>query len=285
MLSADVSELVADADEGEFRDVRRAAGSVRFAEEIARCQRFARPGAHFEKVVRNRAAFGRHRGIDDRENVVELHLLNVFRGVDAKAGDAEPREHDQVPGDLLSDRREAGVEIGERQQFTVLNVGGVPVVVDDAPRMEVGRGEQARIVVLRVTRAVAPDARTGGIGHVVDDRIHINANPHRLAPLHHVRELGTRSRSAARDAVAHRLVALTPVEVWRDAVLLRRRDLHGRKTRRSEILLALGRDVAPFPLEQVDEHVARRHVTAGAIRLRERWPIRGRLASDWRTFR
>src|SRR6476646_3424379 len=109
MLPADVSEFVADADESEFRDVRGTTGSVRLAEEITRSQRFARPGAHFKKVVRNRAAFGRHRGIDDRENVVELHLLNVFRGVDAKAGDAEPRQHDQVPSDLLSDRREAGV--------------------------------------------------------------------------------------------------------------------------------------------------------------------------------
>jgi hypothetical protein len=35
VLSADVSELVADADEDEFCNVRRAARSVRFAEEIA----------------------------------------------------------------------------------------------------------------------------------------------------------------------------------------------------------------------------------------------------------
>ena len=39
-LPADVPEFVADAGECEFRDVRRAAGSVRFAEEIPRPQRF-----------------------------------------------------------------------------------------------------------------------------------------------------------------------------------------------------------------------------------------------------
>ena len=50
-------------------------------------------------------------------------------------------------------------------------------------------------------------------------------------------------------------------------------------------LLALVRDVGPFPFEEVDEHVASGHVAAGAIGLRECRPIRGELAGDWRAGR
>src|SRR5207247_7917191 len=134
-------------------------------------------------------------------------------------------------------------------------------------------GVQAWVLVLRVGRAVAPDAGTGIVGHVIDDRVHVDAHPYRPAALHHVRELGVRAGAAARDAVAHRLVALAPVVVGCDAVFLWRRDLHRGESGGPENLLALGRDVRPPPFEEVHEHVARGHMAAGTVGGRERWAL------------
>jgi len=274
VLSAVVEELVADAGEGELRDVGGAAGRVGLAEVVARGERLARAAHDLEVPVRDRPALGGHRGIHDVEDRVEIHLLDVLRRVDAEARHAEPGQHDEVAGDLLPDRRPGRVEVGEREQLAVLDVRRARVVADRARRVEVRRGIEARVLVLRVGGAGAADAGAREVRHVVDDRIHVDPDANARAPVHHVRELGAVARAAAPERVAHRLVALAPVVGGRDAVLLRRRDLHRLHPRRPEHLLALVRDVRPFPLEQVDEHVARGHVPAGAVGLTERGPLR-----------
>src|SRR5262245_32297142 len=131
--------------------------------------------------------------------------------------------------------------------------------------MEVGWGIETGVIVLRVGRTVGADARTRVVRHVVDHGVHDDAHARRLAAIHHVGEFGPRARAAAGDAVAHRLVALAPVVTRHDAVLFRGRDLYGGEAGRAEDVLALGRDLGPFPLEQVDEHVAGSHVAARSV--------------------
>src|SRR5207247_4556556 len=178
-----------------------------------------------------------------------------------------------VAGDLPPHRRRARIQVGQREQLAVLHVGGVMVVVRRARRMEIAGGVQPWVLVLRVGRAVAADAGTGIVGHVIDDRVHVDAHPYRPAALHHVRELGVRAGAAARDAVAYRLIALAPVMIGGDAMLLRRRDLHGREAGGAEHLLAFVGDVRPLPFEEVYEHVARGHVATRAVGGRESWAL------------
>src|SRR5437773_1558993 len=111
VLPVETAELVADSNERELGDVRRAAGAICLAEIIDRLQCVVSAAAHLEEPVRNRPPFRAHRRVHERQDAVELHLLDVFSRVDAKAGDAEAREHDQITGDLLSYRRQPGVEI------------------------------------------------------------------------------------------------------------------------------------------------------------------------------
>src|SRR5439155_17988991 len=100
-----------------------------------------------------------------------------------------------------------------------------------------------RVVVLAVRGVVTADAGTRVVGHVVDDGVHIDVDPHGFTALHHVRELGAGSRAAARDAVTDGLVAPAPGIVGGlDAVLLRRRDLHRLEPSGAEHVLALGGD-------------------------------------------
>src|SRR5207248_7824571 len=92
---------------------------------------------------------------------------------------------------------------------------------------EVARLVETGIAVLGVGRPVASDTGARVVGHVVDDGIHIDAYAHGVTTLHHGGEFGARSRAAARDAVAHRLIALAPgVGRGLDAVRLGRGDLY-----------------------------------------------------------
>src|SRR6267142_7032298 len=113
-----------------------------------RCKRLSAPSDDFEEYVRKLSALSRQPAVQAFEDTVELHLLDVLRRVDAKSGHAEPGEAEQVVGDLLADGGEPGVQIGQRQQLAVLDVGGALVVGDGARRMEVGGGIQAGVLVL-----------------------------------------------------------------------------------------------------------------------------------------
>src|SRR2546421_3897592 len=221
MLSPDAADLVADAHERELGDVGCAARAVRFAEVIARRQGLTRTAAHLQEVIWARPSLCCDRRVDDRENVVELHLLDVLRRIDAEARDTQARQHDQVAGDLLSYRWQPGVQVRQPEQLAVLDVRGVLVIADRARRMEVTRRVETGIAVLGVRRPVAADPGTRIVGHVVDDGIHVDAYAHGVTALHHGGEFGVRSRPTARDAVAHRLVALAPgVARGLDPVLL-----------------------------------------------------------------
>src|SRR5207237_2986033 len=113
-------ELAPYAEERESGDVGGAAGAVTLAEVYGRRERLARPADDLQEIIRDRPSLRAQRGIDERENGVELNLLDVLRGVDAEASDAQARERDQVAGDLLADRGQTGVEIGQPEQFAIL---------------------------------------------------------------------------------------------------------------------------------------------------------------------
>ncbi len=248
------------------------AAPVRLAVVVPRRQRLAAAADDLQEPVGNRASFGGHRGVDEREDAVELHLLDVLGRVDTEARDPEAGERDQVARDLLLDARLARVQVREAEQLAVLHRGRVGVVVEGAGRVEVLGGVEARVAVLRVRRAGATHAGAREVGHVVDDRVHVDADAGGPAPLHHVGELRLRARAAARQAVAHGLVALAPVLARREAVLLGRGHLHGVVAHRAQEPLALLRDVGPLPLEEVDEDVAGGHVAARAIGGEQRRP-------------
>ncbi len=274
VLPVHLPELVADANEGEFRDVGCASRAVPHTVEVPWPQRLASAADDFQEHVRQRPPFAGERLVHPVDDVVELHLLDVLGGVDAKSLDAEASEHDQVVGESLPHRLQPGVEVRQRKQLAFLHVGRALIVVQGAGRMEIGGRVEARVVVLAVGRAVTAHAGAREVGHVVDHGVHDDAHTGRAAAVYHVPELVTGSRAAALDTVAHGLVALAPVAARHDAVLLWWRDLYGLEPCRTEHRLALGRDVGPLPLEQVDHDVARRHVATRSIGGIERRPRR-----------
>src|SRR5258705_7109394 len=107
-------EFVAHADERELGDVGGAAGAVAFSEIIMRCKRLSAAANDFEEYVRKLSALSRQPAVQAFEDIVELHLLNVLRRVDAESGHAEAGEREQVVGDLLADGGEAGVQVRQR---------------------------------------------------------------------------------------------------------------------------------------------------------------------------
>src|SRR3954466_6364838 len=131
--------------------------------------------------------------------------------------------------------------------------------------MKVRLGIQIGIAVLRVGRAVASNTGTRVVRHVVDHGVDGDPDACRIAARHHVPELRAGARAAARDAVTHRLVALTPIVGRDDAVFLRWRDLYCFEAGWTEYVLAFARDVCPFPLEEVHEDIAGGHVPGGPI--------------------
>src|SRR2546427_403345 len=103
--------------EGELGNVGRAARAVALPEIVPWRQRLAAAADDLQKNVRKRSAFSRQRVVHSSKDVVQLDLLNVLRGVDPEAGDAEVRERQQVVGDLLTHRGESGVQVGQREQL------------------------------------------------------------------------------------------------------------------------------------------------------------------------
>ena len=277
MLAVQLPEFVADAGERELGDVRRAAGAVALAEVVGRRQCLSSTARNLEEDVRSRFPFADERVVDPRQDVVELDLLNVLRGIDAKSCDAEPREHHQIVGDLLPDGREPGVEVGQREQLAILNIRCVLIVVHRTGRMEIARPVQSRIIVFRVRSAVTADPGARIIGHVIDHGIDDDVDARPLAASDHVGEFRARPRAAPRDAVADRLVALAPIVSRNDAVFFGWRDLHGPEAGGAEHSFALGGDIGPLPLEEVHEHVARGHVPRGPVGGRKRRTWRGRI--------
>src|SRR5690606_14470032 len=94
-------------------------------------------------------------GLDVRQ-VGGRHVLG---GVDAEAVDPEGEQVVHVPGDGPADVLFAGVEVGEADQFAVLDVVAVAVVRDlRSAGVEVVRGVQAGVGVLGVRRAARAGA-------------------------------------------------------------------------------------------------------------------------------
>ena len=268
MLAIDAAEFVADADERELGDVGGATRAVALAVVILRRERLAAAARDFQIHVGPRLSCGGHRVVDDAQDLVEVHLLNVLGRIDAEAGHAEARQHDEVRRDLLADGHELGPQIGQGEQLAVLHIRRALVIGDGAWCMEIDGGIQAGVLVLRVARAVAADAGAREVGHVIDHRVRDDADTDRIAAVHHVGELDAGAGAAVRDAVAHRLIALAPVVARHDAVLLGRGDLHRLHTCGTQHGFTLGRDIDPAPFEQMYGDVAREHVAAGTVGLR-----------------
>ncbi|OLC42554.1 MAG: hypothetical protein AUI89_02595 [Gemmatimonadetes bacterium 13_1_40CM_3_65_8] len=117
----------------------------------------------------------------------------MFRGVDAKSGDAEAREHEEIVGDLLAHGGEPGIQIGQREQLAVLHIRRVLIVVHRTRRMEIARRVEARIVILRIRGAVAADTGARVVGHVIDHGVGDDVDARRLAAIDHVPEFRVRS--------------------------------------------------------------------------------------------
>src|SRR5206468_96755 len=104
VFAVELAEFVAHPDKREFGDVGGPAGAVAFAEVVVRAERLAYAVPNdLEKNVGTRFAFSDHRVVDGAQNLVQVHLLDVFRRIDPESGDAEPRQRDQIAGDLLTD--------------------------------------------------------------------------------------------------------------------------------------------------------------------------------------
>src|SRR5690606_3616662 len=158
-----------------------------------------------------------------------------------------------VPGDGPADVLLAGVEVGEADQFAVLDVVAVAVVRDlRSAGVEVVRGVQAGVVVLGVRRA----ARAGAVarGHVVDDGVHDDLHTGRVAGVHHVPEGGAVAEPPG-DLVADRLVGRPPLRAL--YVLGGRGDLDVSVAGRAQGGGALAGDRGEVPLEEDGRDVLR----------------------------
>src|SRR5690606_11680516 len=149
-------------------------------------------------------------------------------------------------GDSSADVVLAGVEVGEADQFAVLDVPAVPVVGDlRGAVVEVEGGVQAGVVVLGVRRAAGAGAAARG--HVVDHRVGDDLDAGRVAGVDHVLERGAVAEPAG-DPVAHRLVRGPPLPAL--YVLGGRGDLDVSVARGTEGGGALAGDGGEVPLEQ-----------------------------------
>uniref|UniRef100_A0A182JBP4 Uncharacterized protein n=1 Tax=Anopheles atroparvus TaxID=41427 RepID=A0A182JBP4_ANOAO len=180
------------------------------------------------------------------------HMLD---GVHTEPGNTQSDEMVHQLDNLIAHPRYALVQIGQGTQLAVANHDRIVVVRDDTRRIEVQLAEwDARVrEALSVGRAPSSTPATHQVGHVVDHQIDVDAHTDIVAASHHAGELCLISR-ARYQAVGHRLVALPPRPSKAssdDGVLRRWRDLHTGVTSRCQEVLALVRDVIPFPLEQM----------------------------------
>ena len=166
--------------------------------------------------------------------------------VHPESGNANVDQVVEVLGHLVPHIVGCPVEVGESHQVAVPHDVGVAVVVHTAasrgtkfPRGEVlVRIGHCREVVVAVHRVETGPSRPGALpvhpSHVVDHGIHEDPHPHPVAPLHHVLELGTTSRTGV-EVVGHRLVPLPPgkLVLGKDHMLVRGRHLDPTITHRT----------------------------------------------------
>mmetsp|Transcript_6119 Transcript_6119/g.16638 ORF Transcript_6119/g.16638 Transcript_6119/m.16638 type:complete len:462 (-) Transcript_6119:103-1488(-) len=226
-------------------------------------------GRHFEVLGRSDLATSvhdvlhhgkRHASGDRRENRVQLRRWHVPRGIDAYAVHTSVGQPLDEGHQFPLHRCQVRVQVGEAHQVALLQ---------DPPRnavhLTIG-GQVLRVVVelfWRVEAAEVPvaercasnaDSPPGSAcaGHVVEHGVHVHAHSRGVAPPHHVDELAL-VPAAGVELVAHRLVP--PVPVLARQVLVGRVHTHRVVAVWPEHLLALARDRAVLPLEQVRESI------------------------------
>mmetsp|Transcript_68313 Transcript_68313/g.220779 ORF Transcript_68313/g.220779 Transcript_68313/m.220779 type:complete len:237 (+) Transcript_68313:716-1426(+) len=163
--------------------------------------------------------------VDAGQEAVKLACVHVFGRIDPEAGDAELRHVMDVGRDRLLHARAAGAEVRHALEVAVLDVVLVVVVAHAAITALV------TLEVVEVLRAVervgaeavaaASHAHAAHWGAMVEDSVHIDADPGVPAAPHHRGKLLLIAR-AAREVVAHRLVAREPLTPC--GVLVRGRD-------------------------------------------------------------
>mmetsp|Transcript_46402 Transcript_46402/g.140789 ORF Transcript_46402/g.140789 Transcript_46402/m.140789 type:complete len:231 (+) Transcript_46402:789-1481(+) len=179
----------------------------------------------------------------------------MFCRINPDAGDADFRHAIDVGGHCLLDVRATSAQVGHAREIAELHVVLV-VVVHHAAVVRV-----SALHVVEVPRAVdgvgtvavlaASDAHAApGSGHMVEDRVGVNADASGLAPPHHRSELCLIARTA-RQHIAYRLIARVPLVPGR--VLIWGRHLHRRESLGPQPPLALQRDVIPRPFEKMNE--------------------------------
>jgi len=178
---------------------------------------------------------------------------HVLGGVHAESGHAEINQMVQELDHLVLHVGVALVEVAQTDQLAVAHLVGVVVVADGAGRVEVQRGVGHSGIALAAGAGGAAASAVGASvgGHVVEDHVHVGAHSDGVAALDHAGELLFVS-GAGLQLVGDGLVTFPPGAAVLDGVLVHRGDLNTGVAIGSQEVLALGSDVVPLPLEEVD---------------------------------
>ena len=201
--------------------------------------------------VRRRAG---GRGVQSGDDGAQVGGVDVLGRVDTEAVDTQVDLLVEEAGGLRADAALGGVQVGQAEQFAVLDL--VPVgPVGDRLRavVAVGGVVVGGVVLVGDDRAVVAGAGLGG--GVVDHGVRVDLDAGRVTRVDHGLELG-RGAEAAVQVVGVGLVDVPPV------VVRRFNDSAGGATvdrpvaGRVEHVRALGGDRLPVPLPQVGDHIA-----------------------------
>ena len=112
----------------------------------------------------------------------------MLRCINTKAGYANVDQITQIPGNTRLYLRIFGFEIGETNQFTLLNIVPVPVVSNTAIHVKIFGG---KIRELLSFKCGSGETATTACSHMIDHCINVDIHTNRITPLYHIDEFST----------------------------------------------------------------------------------------------